>query len=46
MGFSVAGEFVDTLICRSIAASVIGISDVGTVVNYGVIGFFCKTLVE
>jgi len=46
MGSSVAGEFVDTLICRSVAAFVIGISDVSTVVNYVIVGFVYKTLVE
>ena len=46
MGSSVAGEFVDTLIFCSIAASVIGISDVGMFVNYVLVGFLYKTLVE
>ncbi|TLM81038.1 VUT family protein [Pseudarthrobacter sp. NamE2] len=46
MGSSVAGEFVDTLIFCSIAASVIGITDFGTFVNYVVAGFVYKTLVE
>ena len=46
MGSSVAGEFVDTLIFCSIAASVIGISDVGMFVNYVAVGFLYKTLVE
>lgn len=46
MGSSGAGEFVDTLIFCSIAASVIGITDFGTFVNYVVVGFVYKTLVE
>ncbi len=46
MGSSVAGEFVDTLIFCSIAASVIGITDAATFVNYVVVGFVYKTLVE
>jgi uncharacterized integral membrane protein (TIGR00697 family) len=46
MGSSVAGEFVDTLIFCSIAASVIGIADFGMFVNYVVAGFLYKTLVE
>ena len=36
----------DTLIFCSIAASVIGITDLGTFVNYVVAGFVYKTLVE
>ncbi|WP_082178195.1 queuosine precursor transporter [Arthrobacter sp. G.S.26] len=46
MGSSGAGEFVDTLIFCSIAASVIGITDFGMFVNYVVVGFVYKTLVE
>jgi queuosine precursor transporter len=46
MGSSVAGEFVDTLIFCSIAASVIGITDVAMFVNYVLVGFLYKTLVE
>jgi len=46
MSSSVAGEFVDTLIFCSIAASVIGISDFATFVNYVVVGYLYKTLVE
>ncbi|WP_426302098.1 queuosine precursor transporter [Arthrobacter sp. R-11] len=46
MGSSGAGEFVDTLIFCSIAASVIGITDFGTFVNYVVVGFVYKTAVE
>jgi len=40
------GEFADTLIFCSIAASVIGITDTGTFLNYVVAGFVYKTLVE
>jgi len=46
MGSSVVGEFVDTLIFCSIAASVIGISDAGSFVNYVLVGFVYKTAVE
>ncbi|MFE4194445.1 queuosine precursor transporter [Paenarthrobacter sp. NPDC056912] len=46
MGSSVVGEFVDTLIFCSIAASVIGITDAGMFVNYVLVGFVYKTAVE
>lgn len=46
MGSTGVGEFVDTLIFCSIAASVIGITDTPTFVNYVVVGFVYKTLVE
>lgn len=46
MSSSVVGEFVDTLIFCSIAASVIGITDFPTFVNYVLVGFLYKTLVE
>ncbi|MDQ0770691.1 putative integral membrane protein (TIGR00697 family) [Pseudarthrobacter defluvii] len=46
MGSSGAGEFVDTLIFCSIAAPVIGIVDFGSFVNYVLVGFVYKTLVE
>ena len=46
MGSSGAGEFVDTLIFCSIAAPVIGIADFGSFVNYVLVGFVYKTLVE
>lgn len=46
MGSSGAGEFVDTLIFCSIAASVIGITDFGMFLNYVVVGFLYKTMVE
>ncbi|GAA2869120.1 queuosine precursor transporter [Paenarthrobacter ilicis] len=43
---SVVGEFVDTLIFCSIAASVIGVTDAGSFVNYVLVGFLYKTAVE
>lgn len=46
MGSSGVGEFVDTLIFCSIAASVIGITDAAMFVNYVLVGFLYKTLVE
>lgn len=46
IGSSGAGEFVDTLIFCSIAASVIGITDAATFLNYVLVGFLYKTLVE
>lgn len=46
MGSSVVGEFVDTLIFCSIAASVIGITDFGSFLNYVLVGFVYKTAVE
>ncbi|KRE66867.1 MULTISPECIES: queuosine precursor transporter [Micrococcaceae] len=46
MGSSGAGEFVDTMIFCSIAAPVIGIADPGSFVNYVLVGFVYKTVVE
>lgn len=46
MGSSGAGEFVDTLIFCSIAASVIGITDAAGFINYVLVGFVYKTLIE
>lgn len=46
MGSSGVGEFVDTLIFCSIAASVIGITDFGSFVNYVLVGFFYKVAVQ
>ncbi|KUM34478.1 queuosine precursor transporter [Arthrobacter sp. EpRS71] len=46
MGSSVVGELVDTLIFCSIAASVIGITDAGSFLNYALAGFVYKTAVE
>ncbi|MCG3005625.1 VUT family protein, partial [Escherichia coli] len=40
------GEFLDTLIFCSIAASVIGIADAASFINYVVVGFVYKTGVE
>ena len=46
MGSTVVGEFVDTLIFCSIAATAIGIDTWGTFVNYVIVGFIWKTAVE
>ncbi|MHC6219151.1 queuosine precursor transporter [Arthrobacter sp. MMS24-S77] len=46
MGSSGVGEFVDTLIFCSIAASVIGITDFGSFVNYVLVGFVYKVAVQ
>lgn len=46
MGSTVVGEFVDTLIFCSIAATAIGIDAWGTFVNYVIVGFIWKTAVE
>ena len=46
MGSTGVGEFVDTLIFCSIAASVIGIADFGMFANYVLVGFVYKTGVE
>jgi len=46
MGSSGVGEFADTLIFCSIAASVIGITGFGMFANYVLVGFVYKTLVE
>ena len=46
MGSTVVGEFVDTLIFCSIAATAIGIETWGTFVNYVIVGFIWKTAVE
>jgi len=46
MGSTGVGEFADTLIFCSIAASVIGISTVPDFVNYVLVGFVYKTAVE
>lgn len=45
-GSTGVGEFLDTLIFCSIAAGVIGVDSVGAFVNYVVVGFVWKTLVE
>lgn len=46
LGSTILGEFGDTLIFCLIAAPVIGISTVSDTVNYVVVGFVWKTLVE
>ncbi|MGW2664647.1 queuosine precursor transporter [Nocardia tengchongensis] len=46
LGSTVAGEFGDTLVFCSIAATAIGISTWGDFVNYVIVGFIWKTLVE
>lgn len=46
MGSTGAGEFVDTLVFCAIAATAIGISSWGQFVNYVIVGFLWKTLVE
>ncbi len=46
MGSSGVGEFVDTLIFCSIAASVIGITDFGSFTNYVLVGFVYKVGVQ
>lgn len=46
LGSTVVGEFADTLIFCSIAAGAIGISTWRDFVNYVIVGFLWKTLVE
>ena len=46
IGSTVVGEFVDTLLFCAIAASVIGISTAGDFINYVLVGFLWKTLLE
>lgn len=46
IGSTVVGEFADTLIFCSIAAGVIGIATWADFVNYVLVGFLWKTLVE
>lgn len=46
LGSTGVGEFLDTLLFCSIAASVIGIDSWGAFVNYVAVGFVYKTLVE
>lgn len=46
IGSTVVGEFADTLLFCSIAAGVIGIATAGEFVNYVVVGFLWKTLME
>lgn len=46
IGSTVIGEFADTLIFCTIAASVIGIATAGDFLNYVIVGFLWKTLLE
>jgi uncharacterized integral membrane protein (TIGR00697 family) len=46
IGSTIVGEFADTLIFCSIAAGAIGISTWSDFVNYVIVGFLWKTLVE
>lgn len=46
IGSSGVGEFLDTVIFCTIAASVIGITDAPNFINYVVVGFVYKTAVE
>ncbi|MGC4934241.1 queuosine precursor transporter [Gordonia sp. DT30] len=46
IGSTVVGEFADTLVFCSIAASALGISTWGDFINYTIVGFVWKTLVE
>ncbi|QXQ15603.1 queuosine precursor transporter [Skermania piniformis] len=46
IGSTVVGEFADTLIFCSIAAGVIGITTWADFVNYVIVGFVWKTMVE
>ena len=46
IGSTIVGEFADTLLFCTIAASVIGVDSAGTFINYVVVGFLWKTLME
>ncbi|WP_067721090.1 queuosine precursor transporter [Nocardia yamanashiensis] len=46
IGSTVVGEFGDTLIFCSIAATAIGIDSWGSFINYVIVGFLWKTLAE
>ncbi|WP_304325025.1 queuosine precursor transporter [Corynebacterium frankenforstense] len=46
IGSTVVGEFADTLLFCLIAAPVIGIATAGDALNYVVVGFLWKTLIE
>lgn len=46
IGSTVVGEFADTLIFCIIAAPVIGVSTAGDFLNYVIVGFIWKTLIE
>ena len=43
---TVVGEFGDTLLFCTIAASVIGVDSISGFINYVAVGFFWKTLIE
>lgn len=46
IGSTIVGEFADTLLFCAIAAAVIGIETPGQFINYVVVGFLWKTLLE
>ena len=46
IGSTVVGEFADTLLFCSIAAGVIGVASAGSFINYVLVGFLWKTLME
>lgn len=46
IGSTVVGEFVDTLVFCSIAAGAIGITTVGQFINYVIVGYLYKTMLE
>ena len=46
IGSTIVGEFADTLLFCTIAASVIGVDSASTFINYVVVGFLWKTLME
>ncbi|MFT4124883.1 MAG: queuosine precursor transporter [Gordonia sp. (in: high G+C Gram-positive bacteria)] len=46
IGSTVVGEFADTVVFCSVAATALGISTWGDFVNYTIVGFIWKTLVE
>ncbi|OEX92231.1 hypothetical protein A0K93_10760 [Corynebacterium sp. BCW_4722] len=46
IGSTIVGEFADTLLFCSIAAGVIGIATAGDFVNYVLVGFIWKTVME
>ena len=46
IGSTIVGEFADTLLFCSIAAGVIGIDSAGAFINYVIVGFLWKTIME
>ena len=46
IGSTVVGEFADTLLFCSIAAAVIGVDSAGAFINFVIVGFVWKTLME